>query len=75
MIVNYKGVPDAIRNVARHLQKAISDQELDTTARIYHQQNGEGWENAMLKDLKMRVIEQRGPSVEGYLGTTDGRNN
>jgi hypothetical protein len=51
----------------------MSEQDLDTAARFYHEQNGDGWEEAMFKDLRMRVMEQGGTPVEGYLGTTDGR--
>jgi hypothetical protein len=74
----YKGVPDKARELARRLRPPLSEQDLDAAARQYHQQNGEGWEAAMVKDLQARVIEQDGrlepiqrggKPADGYLGT------
>jgi hypothetical protein len=82
-MVNYHGIPDSVRGLASRLRPSMSESDLDTACRMYHQQNGDNWERDMGKDLKMRLQEQDmrregrirndGSLADGYVETKDGR--
>jgi hypothetical protein len=81
-VVLYRGIPDSIRKLASMMKPGISEKSLDTTCRMYHEQNGDTWERDMVKDLKMRLEEQsrrsevrygpNGKPLDGYIGTEEG---
>lgn len=81
MVVMYRGVPEEVRRINTRLRPAFSEADLDTAARMYHQQNGEGWEQAMIKDMRLRLVEQGGrvefkknpdgSMADGYVETTE----